>query len=66
MIQAEFFFELLVRLFTDPAGLDGASKLLDRGVAREVGQVILESQNYYSAKVVLECDDKKWVPVFVG
>ena len=40
VVQAEFFLELLMRLFADPAGLDGAGKLLDRSIDWEVGEVV--------------------------
>ena len=41
MVETEFFLELLVRLLADPTSLDGAGQLLDRRLAREIGQVIL-------------------------
>ena len=40
MIETEFFLELLVRLFADPAGLDGAGELLDRGIGRQVREIV--------------------------
>ena len=30
VVEAEFFLELLMRLFADPARLDGTGQLLDR------------------------------------
>lgn len=37
----EFLLELLMRLLADPTSLYGACQLFDRGVGREIGQVIL-------------------------
>ena len=41
VVEAEFFLELLMRLFADPAGLDGAGQLLDRRVGGQVREVVL-------------------------
>ena len=41
VIQPEFFFQLLVRLFADPTRLDEGGQLLQRRVRRQVGQVVL-------------------------
>jgi hypothetical protein len=41
VVEAEFFFELLMRLFADPVRLDGAGQLLDRRVGGQVREVIL-------------------------
>jgi hypothetical protein len=41
MIEAEFFFELPVRLLADPARLDGADEGLGRRVDRLVRQVLV-------------------------
>lgn len=40
VVQAEFFLELLMGLLASPAGLDGAGQSLDRGVGRQVGEII--------------------------
>ena len=46
VIEARFFLELLMRLFADPTGLDGAGrllepgKLLERCIGRQVGQIV--------------------------
>ena len=40
VIEPEFFLQLLVRLLTDPARLDGADKHLERRVTRQVRKVI--------------------------
>lgn len=40
MIEAEFFLELLMRLFADPAGLDGAGDVFDRGVGGKIGEIV--------------------------
>jgi len=39
VIQPQFFLELLMRLFADPARLDRADKGLDRGVAGQIGEI---------------------------
>lgn len=41
VVQAEFFLELLMCLFADPARFDGAGQLLDRRVGRQVREVVL-------------------------
>ena len=33
VVEAQFFLELLMRLFTNPSGLDGTGDVLDRSVA---------------------------------
>ena len=40
VIEAKFFLKLLMRLFADPTGLDGAGKLLERCIGRQVGEVV--------------------------
>src|SRR5690348_13427274 len=40
VIEAEFFLQLLVRLFTDPARLDGSGEHRERGVDGQVGEVV--------------------------
>ncbi|ESZ55487.1 hypothetical protein X727_33080 [Mesorhizobium sp. L103C119B0] len=40
MVKAEFFLELLMRLFAYPARLDSACELLERGVSGKVGEII--------------------------
>ncbi|GHH16792.1 hypothetical protein GCM10008023_21220 [Sphingomonas glacialis] len=41
VLEAEFFLELLMRLFTDPAGLDSPSDVFDRGVGGKIGEIVL-------------------------
>ncbi len=41
MVETKFFLELLMRLFADPARLDGAGEFLERGVGGKVGEIIL-------------------------
>jgi len=41
VVESEFFLELLMRLFADPARLDGAGQLLDWRVGRQVREVVL-------------------------
>jgi hypothetical protein len=41
VVEAEFFLELLMCLFADPARFDGAGQLLDRRVGGQVGEVVL-------------------------
>lgn len=40
MIEPELFLKPLMRLFADPAGLDGAGKLLNRRLGRQVREII--------------------------
>lgn len=40
MVEAEFLLELLVHLFANPAHLDGAGDVLDRGVGGKVGEIV--------------------------
>lgn len=40
VIEAEFFFELLVRLFADPARFDRAGESLDRRVNGQIGEIV--------------------------
>lgn len=40
MVEAEFLLELLMRLFADPARLDGTCKLLERDVRGKVGEIV--------------------------
>ncbi len=40
VVQAEFLFELLMGLLADPARLDGASQSSDRGVGRQVREIV--------------------------
>jgi hypothetical protein len=40
VIEAQFFLELLMGLFADPARLDRAGESLDRGVARQIGEIV--------------------------
>ena len=40
VIEVQFFLELLMSLFTDPAGLDRAGESLDRGVAGPIGEIV--------------------------
>ena len=40
MVEAELFLELLVRLFADPACLDGASEIPDRRICGQVREII--------------------------
>jgi hypothetical protein len=40
VVQAQFFLELLMGLLTDPPGLDGPGDLLDRGIARQVREIV--------------------------
>ena len=41
VVQTEFFLELLMCLFADPACFDGAGQLLDRRVGGQVREVVL-------------------------
>ena len=36
VVEAQFFLELLMRLFTNPSSFDGTGDVLDRGVTRQV------------------------------
>jgi hypothetical protein len=40
VIQAKFFLELLMRLFADPARLDGTGDILDWRVRRKAGEIV--------------------------
>ena len=40
MVKPEFLFELLVRLFTDPPGFNRGGQHLDRGIGRQVRDII--------------------------
>ena len=40
MIEAKFFLQLLVRLLTNPAGLDGRGKRLEWRVFRQIDEII--------------------------
>ncbi|GLR66630.1 hypothetical protein GCM10010909_13100 [Acidocella aquatica] len=40
MIEAKFLFELLVRLLTDPSGLDRGGQRFDGGIGRQVRHII--------------------------
>lgn len=40
MIKAELFLELLMGLLADPTGFDGAGQLLERGIDRQVAEVV--------------------------
>src|SRR5580692_10081054 len=39
VVEAEFFFELLMRLFADPSRLDRGGERLEAGVGRQVGKI---------------------------
>jgi len=40
VVEAEFLLELLMRLLTDPPRLDGGGQHLERGIGRQVRQVV--------------------------
>ena len=40
MVEPKLFLELLVRLFTDPSGLDGGCKHHDGGIGRQVRPLV--------------------------
>lgn len=40
MIEAEFFLKLLMRLFTDPAGLDSPGDVHDRCLGGKIGEMV--------------------------
>ena len=40
MVEAEFLFELLMRLFTDPSRLDRGGEHFERGIGRQIRYVI--------------------------
>lgn len=40
MLETEFVLELLVRLFTDPSGLDRGGKRLEDGIGRQVRHTV--------------------------
>lgn len=40
MVEPKLFLELLVRLFTDPSGLDGGCKHHDGGIGRQVRHIV--------------------------
>ncbi len=40
VIEAEFFFQLLMGLFTDPSRLDGSSQGAQVGPGRQVGEIV--------------------------
>ena len=40
VIKTELFFELLMRLFTDPALLDGLCQRAQTGLCRQVGEIV--------------------------
>src|SRR5689334_23964840 len=40
VVETELFLELLMRLFADPARLDGAGEHLERRLRRQIGEVV--------------------------
>lgn len=40
MVEAEFLLELLMRLFANPAPLNGAGDVFDRYVGEKVGEIV--------------------------
>ena len=40
MVEAEFFFQLLMRLLADPSGFDRGGELLETGIGRKVGHIV--------------------------
>ena len=40
MVEAKFLLELLMRLFTDPSGLDRGSEHLEARIGREVRHIV--------------------------
>jgi len=40
VVDAELLFELLMRLFADPACLNGAGELFERGIGGQVGELV--------------------------
>ena len=40
MVEAEFFFQLLMRLLADPSGFDRGGERLEAGIGRQVGHIV--------------------------